>query len=257
MPRIVTCRIGAIAAAVSLGLIANLALADDHTDRQNSDHKGHQQTADRAGWVDRAYVAGRAMVGFHDNDTPRITGIADPGIRDETADSVIVGAQFALGYVIDTDLVPIRLEADYTYRFRHDVDTRAFGPEQIYNADVESHTGSLGAYLDIPLIAFETASPITFSLGGGVGFAHHQTDGTFIFPTAGILDTSSSTDDTSFIWHLGIGLNFPIYQRLTGDVTYRFSDLGDIETGRFANGAVLEANDFISHDIFFGLRFAL
>ncbi|MEO0394302.1 MAG: hypothetical protein AAF213_13860, partial [Pseudomonadota bacterium] len=129
---------------------------------------------------------------------------------------------------------------------------------QIYNVDVESHTGSISAYLDFPVFEFDQAeAPLTFSLGGGFGFAHHTTDGTYIFPSAGILDTSSSQDDTSLIWHLGAGINFPIYHRLTGDITYRFSDLGDIETGRFANGAVLEADDFISHDIFFGLRFAL
>ena len=238
----------------SLGLASVITLALFAASPASADDHAH---SDMPEWLDGAYIAGRAMVGFHDNDAPRITGIADPGIRDETADQVIVGAQFALGYTFDTELVPLRLELDYTYRFRHDVDTRAFGPEQIYNADIESHTGSISAYADIPLVEFETASPLTLSLGGGFGFGYHQTDGTFIFPTAGILDTSSSTDDTSLIWHLGVGVNFPIYKNLTGDVTYRFSDLGDIETGAFANGAVLEADDFISHDIFFGLRLAL
>lgn len=202
---------------------------------------------------DRFYIAGRAMLGFHDNDTPQITGITDPGIQDETADSVIVGGQLAVGYTISEEL-PIRIEADYTYRFRHDVDTRAFGPEQIYNADVESHTGSLAAYYDIKLFEFETASPIKLSLGGGVGFASHEIDGLFIFPTAGVLE-ENSRDETNFIWHLSAGVNFPIYKGLTGDIIYRYSDLGEIETASFTSGAILEADDFISHDIFFGLRY--
>ncbi|MBV6632074.1 MAG: porin family protein [Alphaproteobacteria bacterium] len=213
-----------------------------------------QAQAEEFAWSqDRFYIAGRAMLGFHDNDTPRITGITDPGIVDETSDSVIVGGQIAIGYTL-SETLPIRLEADYTYRFRHDVDTRAFGPEQIYNADVESHTGSIAAYYDFTLHEFETASPLKLSVGGGFGFAQHEIDGLFIFPTGGILE-ENSRDETSFIWHLSAGINFPIYKGLTGDLIYRYSDLGEIETAAFASGAVLEADDFISHDIFIGLRY--
>lgn len=210
--------------------------------------------AEELSWSkDRLYIAGRALVGFHDNDTPRITGIPDPGIVDETSDSVIVGGQVAIGYTLSESL-PIRLEADYTYRFRHDVDTRAFSPEQLYNADVESHTGSISAYYDITLHEFETASPLKLSLGGGIGFARHTIDGLFIFPTAGISE-ENSTDETSVIWHLSAGLNFPLYKGLSGDIIYRYSDLGEIETASFTSGAVLEADDFISHDILIGLRY--
>ena len=42
---------------------------------------------------------------------------------------------------------------------------------------------------------------------------------------------------------------------LNPELAYRYIDLGTIEMGPYNNGTIIEAEDYVSHDIFLGVQF--
>ena len=50
-------------------------------------------------------------------------------------------------------------------------------------------------------------------------------------------------------------MNYRWSDRWWLELAYRYADLGRIENGPFNNGTVIEAENYVSHDIVVGLQF--
>jgi opacity protein-like surface antigen len=135
--------------------------------------------------------------------------------------------------------------------------TGAFPPgTNEYTADIESWVGLANAYIDLG-----TWHCVTPYIGGGVGFANISVLGLkdVNVPNGGVAFGSNSTD-TNFAWAVYAGLAYDVTPAVTLDLSYRYTDLGDVKSGPvttyqgdFAyNG--LEINHITSNDLMLGVR---
>jgi opacity protein-like surface antigen len=105
---------------------------------------------------------------------------------------------------------------------------------------------------------------VTPFIGAGVGFAKinidHFTDMNTLAAGGGYAESGSTTN---FAWALHAGLAYKVTPNFTVELAYRYLDMGDGETGIAYNlngttsGQVFTFKDITSHDIKFGMRWAL
>jgi opacity protein-like surface antigen len=125
-----------------------------------------------------------------------------------------------------------------------------------YTADIESWVGLANAYIDLG-----TWACITPYIGGGVGFANISVLGLkdVNVPNNGVAYGADSTD-TNFAWGVYGGLAYDVTPSVTLDLSYRYTNLGDVKSGKVTTylGAVaysgLEINDITSNDVMLGVR---
>lgn len=88
-----------------------------------------------------------------------------------------------------------------------------------------------------------------FFVGGGIGAAHNQADGT-IYATGTLLGTpvvnTTGLDEskTNLAWQLGAGWEFPLGDTTRGSLSYRYFNGGDVDD-----------LDTSSHGVVFGIHF--
>lgn len=135
-----------------------------------------------------------------------------------------------------------------------------FGPAtNEYTADIESWVGLANAYIDLG-----TWLCVTPYVGGGVGFASIDVIGLkdVNVPVLGVAFAKDNTE-TNFAWALYAGLAYKVTPGLTIDLSYRYTDLGDAESGirtaydLSATAGGIEIEDITSHDVMLGVRLAL
>lgn len=105
---------------------------------------------------------------------------------------------------------------------------------------------------------------VTPFIGAGAGFAKinidHFRDSNVIAGGGGYADSGSTTN---FAWALHAGLAYKVNPNFTVELAYRYLNMGDGETGIAYNfdgttsGQVFTFKDITSHDIKFGVRWAL
>jgi opacity protein-like surface antigen len=115
------------------------------------------------------------------------------------------------------------------------------------------------AYLDLG-----TWWCITPFIGAGVGFANitidHFRDSNVIAGGGGYADSGTSTN---FAWAAHAGLAYKVNPNFTIELAYRYLSMGDGKTGTAFNfdgstsGQVFTFKDITSHDLKFGVRWAL
>ena len=128
-----------------------------------------------------------------------------------------------------------------------------------YKADIESWVGLANAYIDLG-----TWHCVTPYVGGGVGFASIDVIGLkdVNVPVNGVAYAKDNTE-TNFAWALYAGLAYKVTPGLTIDLSYRYTDLGDAESGirtaydLSATAGGIEIEDITSHDLMLGVRLAL
>ena len=128
-----------------------------------------------------------------------------------------------------------------------------------YTADIESWLGLVNAYVDLG-----TWWCITPYVGGGVGFAS--------LSIMGYKDTNvvrngiafgQDNSETNLAWALYAGLSYKVNPSLTLDLSYRYTDLGDIRTGNIATydlsgtSGGFQIEDITSNDLMLSVRMAL
>lgn len=105
---------------------------------------------------------------------------------------------------------------------------------------------------------------VTPFIGAGAGFANIQIDNfrdTNVTAAGGGYADSGST--TNFAWALHAGLAYKVAPNFTVELAYRYLNMGDGETGIAYNlngatsGQVFTFKDITSHDVKFGVRWAL
>ena len=202
-------------------------------------------TALAADQPDGGYVALSALGTLSDIDDLRLE---DESVAVELIDpepEIVVGLSPAIGYSFDN--LPLRLELQYLWRYRFDIDaqTLAQAPRAI-KSDVATHSGYINAYYD-----FTIGGAWGGYVVGGAGFAHHSLE-TDSFAVAGAGEVDA--DEDNFVWQAGVGVRRELGGRWLLDASYRYNDLGSLETG--GNDLVnLQTNRYFSHDFLVGLAY--
>jgi len=102
------------------------------------------------------------------------------------------------------------------------------GPSQPVSGAVDSLAAFAVAYVDLPRIA-----GVRPFLGAGIGGARNHLDGvTYRFPSiaANATTTTASGSSSGFAYLLTAGVAVPLSERLSLDLAYRFSDLGQVRS---------------------------
>lgn len=144
----------------------------------------------------------------------------------------------------------LRFDGTVEYRAKNTVNRSLNGFDQHkYKGDISSTVIMGNAYLD--LMTFRNITPY---VGVGVGAAaHHVSD--FTVKSSGQYNNVSSNTDWNVAWALHTGVGIRLTKKLTLDVGYSYSDLGDARTGRGENIDHIKFDHLTSHDIKLGLRY--
>jgi len=192
------------------------------------------------------YVGVRALAGLSDGgDLTLSDGTAmdldDDSLEWSTGASAVVGWRF--------DETPFRAELEYIWRYRFDIDAHAApaGDNRRLKSNIDTHSVYLNGYVDIP---------ITMSfrgyVGAGVGFARHNSDTQFI--QANGVRTDSSNADSQLSWMATAGVQYDLSEAWSIDASYRYTDLGEIETASSPIGS-LTTDNYYSHDFLIGVAY--
>ncbi len=183
------------------------------------------------------YVAAKGLVGLANAYDVDAAGAATADLMDDTPEW-IGGPGLAFGYRMKN--LPVRLETEWLWRYRFDFDVDVSTGQNV-KTDVGTHSLMWNAFYDFP--AWHS---YTFYLGAGLGVALSQTEAN---------DSGAGQSDESaanFTWMASVGARRPITDFWTVDLSYRYSDLGEIETGTTPAG-VITADSYTSHDVLIGI----
>lgn len=140
----------------------------------------------------------------------------------------------------------LRGELELSYR-ENEIDQHVLGGNGLPGSTGTASTTALMANL---FHDFETGTPLTPYVGGGIGYAWNELDN-YGVTGLDVLDD----DDSGFAWQLGAGLGFAVSEQATVSLDYRyFSTSADVETTAAA-GSVGSDVDLDSHTVMLGLRY--
>ena len=109
--------------------------------------------------------------------------------------------------------------------------------QQSVSADLSSLSGLLTAYVDLPGLGLPRLGPFSPFIGSGVGVARLEIDDTrMTFPKTTTLVPGARR--VNLAWILMTGVATSLSETVTLDLAWRYTDLGDVETGR-AKGQVV------------------
>ncbi len=142
--------------------------------------------------------------------------------------------ELGLGY---TAAPGLRLELLAEYRPRLAFEGRANFLEprrqQSVAAEMSSLSAMLAAYVDLPGLGLPKFGPLAPFLGAGVGAARTRIGETrMTFPRTTTVVPGAS--HTGFAWMLTAGVAVTLDKRMTLDFAWRYTDIGEVRTGRGA-----------------------
>ncbi len=194
------------------------------------------------------YVAIRAIGGISTVDG--FSENASGPLIENNTDDLVAGIGIALGYDWAAKGLNLRSEIAYHYRFRFDFDVRIDDgvSGDGFENNLSTHVVLVNLFYDIDLGA--DWRPY---VGVGVGWARNVSD---VERTPLIAGASEQREDTSdnIAWTAGLGVAYRWSDTWRFELGYRYIDLGTVEMGPFANGTVVEAEDYVSHDIVLGVQ---
>ncbi|NMM44973.1 outer membrane beta-barrel protein [Rhodospirillaceae bacterium KN72] len=195
---------------------------------------------------DNLYFALRGFGGWSDPGDISSTGTGTISERN-TADPA-AGGGAAIGWKFG-DEMPIRVEAEILHRVRVDVDLRDTTNGVGYENNLSSTTAMLGMAYE-----FRNESAWTPFVGGHAGWARNTSsvDRTVV-ATGALTTTEESTDNLAVA--ADIGVDYALTEVIDLGVGYRFSYLGEFDTGRLANGESIEGSPFLAHDLMLSVQF--
>jgi opacity protein-like surface antigen len=143
----------------------------------------------------------------------------------------------------------------------HGLDVATVGPDVVpdeYTGKKSEWLALLNAYVDLG-----TWHGITPFVGAGVGAANIKiSDFTDVGTTVDSIAFGADHDQWNFAWALYAGLGFEVTDALTLELSYRYLDMGDAESGDLVdylgnnpNDNPMEFHDITSHDIRVGMRY--
>ena len=140
----------------------------------------------------------------------------------------------------------LRGELELSYR-ENEIDQHVLGGNDLPGSTGTASTTALMANL---FHDFETGTPLTPYVGGGIGYAWSELDN-YGVTGLDVLDD----DDSGFAWQLGAGLGFAVSEQATVSLDYRyFSTSADVDTTAAAGSVGSDVN-LDSHTVMLGLRY--
>ena len=143
----------------------------------------------------------------------------------------VPAVELGLGYAVGA----IRFEALVEYRPRYTFEGRAnfLAPDrrQDVSAKLSSVSGMLAGFVDLTGLGLPKPGPFAPFLGAGIGGAHTRIGKTVMtFPTT--TTTVPGGSRTGLAWMATAGVSVGLGERVTLDLAWRYSDLGEIRTSR-------------------------
>ena len=118
--------------------------------------------------------------------------------------------------------------------------------QQSVSAALSSLSGLLTAYVDLPRLGLPRLGPFSPFIGSGVGVARLELDDTrMTFPKTTTLVPGARR--VNLAWILMTGVATSLSEAVTLDLAWRYTDLGDVETGRAKGQVVLGLIRFGGH----------
>lgn len=190
--------------------------------------------------------------------------------RSRGAFGTVAALEAGLGYAVSSSA---RLEVVIDYRPGFEFDGRANfldpGRRQSVAADVSSLSGTMAAYIDRPGPVLRKVGALGFFVGAGVGIAHNRIGETrMMFPATTTIVPGGNRN--GFAWMVTAGVGMPLRERTRLELLWRYSDLGEVRTGRGQGRVVWRDGrrapllldlaetqaDLRSHELRFSLRYA-
>lgn len=144
--------------------------------------------------------------------------------------------ELGLGYAPEGAMrYEVMLEHRPRYSFKGRANFLASDRLQSVAADISSVSGMLAAFADFPARQSGSRTAITPYVGAGIGVARNRIGKTTMtFPaTTTSVRGGSRTDLT---WMLTAGFTLPLNEWLDLDMAWRYTDLGEVRTGRGEGG---------------------
>lgn len=202
------------------------------------------------------------------NPEPDSIYVDEPAFADHTVHHVDIKSSALYGFGIGVEHSRwLRFDITGEYRGKQlflAQDSYCRGPGDCgtneYTADLESWLGLANVYVDLT-----TWRGITPYIGGGIGIASIDVQGfkDVNVPNNSVFYGNSDNATTNFAWALYAGLSYDVTDQLTLDFAYRYTDLGDAETGRAtaydgsSSYSGLQIRDITSHDLLLSARYRL
>ena len=144
----------------------------------------------------------------------------------------MTGLELGVGRVVSPS---VRIEGAVAYRPRFAFEGRANFLEparrQEVSADLSSLSALVSAYLDLPALGLPRLDPFIPFVGGGIGLARIDIDETRMeFPKTTTIVPGGHA--VNFTWMLAAGVATAAGERTTLELAWRYTDSGDVETGR-------------------------
>jgi len=178
------------------------------------------------------YVSGNIGAALLSN-----TDVSGPGLTYELESNMGIALGIALGYDLGNN---IRIEGELAYQY-NDLDKIALlGGNPDASGDASSSAFLLNFYYD-----FKNETPFITSITSGIGLANAEIE---TFNAAGI--PMGSFDDTAFAFQVGGGVGYAINKKVIIDFRYRYFKTAEMDIGA-------ATAEYASHNIYFGIRFAL
>ena len=146
--------------------------------------------------------------------------------------------ELGLGYAA-APAVRFEVLVEYRPRFAFEGRTNFLAPErrQSVVADLSSLSGMLAAYVDLPGLGVPRLGPFGSFIGAGIGAGRIRIGETrMMFPATTTVVPGQSR--TGLAWMLTAGVAASLSERATLDLAWRYTDLGEVWTGRGTGRAV-------------------
>lgn len=196
------------------------------------------------------YVAGKAGGSWAEVRSIKNTSATETGtVNKKSFNESAYAFGGSIGYKWSYFIVPVRFEADYTYRkqYPYKPNPVLVGGSSELKSEVISQTILGAAYVDIPLVDY-----FGVFIGGGLGLGFNETQSKLI---SGSTVTNNNTDRNEFAWMGTAGVSITPNDWFALDLAYRYADNGSIRWN--VSSTDLTSNNFIAHEGYLNFRIAL
>jgi opacity protein-like surface antigen len=189
------------------------------------------------------------------SDIKNVSLLTDATPNKTSMDESLLSYGAAVGYRFNSFYVPIRFEADYTYRnnLSYNADPVYVGGTDSFKSTLQSQNILGNVYIDIPVLEM-----FGFFIGGGGGLAFNRTTNKLYTP-ATLVDPAavfeSTTDRNGLAWMATAGLSILPAHWLALDLSYRYSGLGSVRWTDLTTE--LDSYNFNAQEVFLTFRFTL
>ncbi len=196
-----------------------------------------------------SYYMGLRAIGAQSKiDDVQSSGFGGPAVIQN--DSDVVGG---VGLVFGAEArdLPIRVELEVAHRFRFDLDVRENLPANVIDHEMNVATTSA---LVSTILEWRNRSSFTPFVGASIGWARNTTE-TERINIATQVKTVREKDTDNFAWGGTLGLDWDFAENWSAQAAYRYTDLGETDTGPGPAGESITGGSYTSHDLLLGVFF--